>query len=122
MIMDFIEKNFDDYNRKARLSPALLVSLPIVLVALSTDFWSWGGVLTLISWFGMLKFLAQLARDMGKVKEEELYRAWNGKPTTYLLRHRATKNKVNLARQHSKLNQLTGQSIPSESEELADPD
>jgi hypothetical protein len=125
MVIDFIEKNFDDYNRKARLSPALLVSLPFALTALSffpDDVWSWGGLLGLLSWFGLLKLLAQLARDMGKIKEEELYSAWNGKPTTYFLQHRTAKNKVNLARQHNKLNQLTGQSLPSEQEELADPD
>jgi|GEM_PF-428171 len=123
MVIDFIEKNFDDYNRKARLAPALFVSLPIVLLAIAffpDNVWSWGGVISLLAWFGMLKFLAQLSRDMGKAKEEDLYTAWGGKPTTYFLRHRTAKNKINLARQHSKLHELTGQWMPSESEELAD--
>lgn len=35
MIIEFIEKNFDDYNRKARLTPALFVSLPIALIAIA---------------------------------------------------------------------------------------
>jgi hypothetical protein len=125
MVIDFIEKNFDDYNRKARLAPALLCGLPLALVVVAffpDNVWSWGGVVSLLAWFGILKLLAQLARDMGKTKEEELYNAWGGKPTTYLLRHRATRNKVNLARQHSKLYELTGQSMPSEVEELADLD
>lgn len=125
MVIDFIEKNFDDYNRKARLAPALLVSLPIALTVIAffpNHFWSWGGVASLLAWFGILKLLAQLARDMGKAKEEELYAAWGGKPTTYFLRHRTTRNKINLARQHRKLNELTGQPIPNETEELANPD
>lgn len=125
MVMEFIEKNFDDYNRKARLSPALLVSLPVALTTLSLfpdNVWSWGGILSLVGWCGMLKLFAQIARDMGKVKEEALYIDWNGKPTTYFLQYRTTKNKINLARQHNKLNQLTGQSLPSEQEELADTD
>lgn len=125
MVIDFIEKNFDDYNRKARLAPALLVSLPIALTVIAffpDNVWSWGGVVSLLAWFGILKLLAQLARDMGKAKEEELYNAWDGKPTTYFLRHRTTPNKVNLAHQHSKLHELTGQSMPNESEELANPD
>lgn len=125
MVIDFIEKNFDDYNRKARLAPALLVSLPIALIVIAffpDNVWSWGGVVSLLAWFGILKLLAQLARDMGKAKENELYNAWDGKPTTYFLRHRTTPNKVNLAHQHSKLNELTGQSMPNESEELANPD
>jgi len=125
MVIDFIEKNFDDYNRKARLAPALLVSLPIaltVIVFFPDNVWSWGGVVSLLAWCGILKLLAQLSRDMGKAKEEELYDAWGGKPTTYFLRHRTTRNKVNLAHQHSKLHELTGQSMPNESEELANPD
>ncbi len=125
MVIDFIEKNFDDYNRKARLAPALLVSLPIALTVIAffpDNVWSWGGVVSLLAWFGILKLLAQLSRNMGKAKEEDLYTAWKGKPTTYLLRHRTTRNKVNLARQHRKLYELTGQPVPNESEELANPD
>ncbi|MGP1385920.1 MAG: hypothetical protein ACTS2F_20340 [Thainema sp.] len=125
MVIDFIEKNFDDYNRKARLAPALLVSLPIALTIIAffpNHVWSWGGVVSLLAWFGILKLLAQLARDMGKAKEEELYTVWGGKPTTSFLRYRNTRNKINLARQHRKLFALTKQPMPNESEELANPD
>lgn len=125
MVIDFIEKNFDDYNRKARLTPALLVGLPIALIALALfpdKVWSWGGVISLLAWFGVLRLLAQLARDMGKAKEDELYTAWGGKPTTCLLRYRNAQNKVELARWHSKLRDLTSQQLPSQSEELAEPD
>ncbi|MBD2598193.1 hypothetical protein H6G74_28280 [Nostoc spongiaeforme FACHB-130] len=124
MLIDFIEKNFDDYNRKARLTPALFAGMPIALIALTLfpdKVWSWGGVISLLAWFGVLRLLAQLARDMGKAKEDELYTAWGGKPTTCLLRHRNAQNKVELARWHSKLHDLTGQPLPSQSEELADP-
>jgi hypothetical protein len=125
MLMDFIEKNFDDYNRKARLTPALLVSLPIVLVVIAlfpTYVWSGGGFIGLVIWFGTLKFLAQLARHMGKIKEDELYAEWGGKPTTHRLRHRSAYNKVELARWHSKLHELTSLVIPNQIEELDDPD
>lgn len=125
MVIDFIEKNFDDYNRKARLAPALFVSLPIALIAIaffSDKVWSWGGLVSVFVWFGVLRFLAQLAREMGKTKQDELYNEWGGKPTTYFLRHRTTRNKVELARRHSKLHELTGQPMPTQAEELADPD
>jgi hypothetical protein len=125
MVLDFIEKNFDDYNRKARLTPALLVSLPIVLSMIAffpEQVLSWSGLLTVLAWFGVLKFLAQLARNMGVNKQSELYEEWGGKPTTYFLRHRSTRNKVELARRHSKLQELTGQSMPTLENELADPD
>jgi len=124
MVIEFIEKNFDDYNRKARLTPALLVSLPVTLLALAffpDKIWSWGGVITLLAWFGVLRLLANLTRDMGKAKQDELYILWGGKPTTYLLRHRNNQNKIELVRRHNKLHDLTGQSLPSESEELANP-
>lgn len=125
MVLEFIEKNFDDYNRKARLTPALLASLPIALsmIAFFQDqVWSWGGILSVLAWFGVLKLLAQLARHMGTIKQSELYKEWGGKPTTYLLRHCKTANEVELARRHRKLQALTDEPMPSRADELADPD
>jgi hypothetical protein len=125
MIKDFLDKNFDDYDRKARLTPALLVGLPIVLTAASLfpeKFWSWGGVVGILVWCGLLRLIANIARDMGKATEHKLYDDWGGKPTTRMLRHSKAENKVLLARLHGKLFELTGQQLPSSDEEVADPD
>ena len=125
LVLDFIDKNFDAYNRKARLAPALLTSLPIALVITSLypdNFALLSSILSLIAWLGGARLLSQLGRDMGKAKQQELYRLWGGKPTTNLLRHRTTQNKVLLSRIHSKLSHLTGEYIPTHNEELANPD
>jgi hypothetical protein len=124
VVIDFIEKNFDDYNRQARLAPALLVSLPIVLclVSLFPDkILSLAGLTGLVPWFGILGILAQIARNNGKATEEGLYKEWGGKPTTFLLRHSSSQNEIQLARWHKNLHQLTGEIIPNKSEELLNP-
>jgi hypothetical protein len=123
-VVDFVEKNFDDYNRQARLTPALLVSLPIVLCFVSffpDKLLSLGGLIGLISWFGILGLLTQIVRNNGKAIEEKLYKEWGGKPTTFLLRHSSSQNKIQLARWHKNLHKLTDEIIPNESEELLNP-
>jgi hypothetical protein len=125
MVMEFIEKNFDEYNRKARLAPALIVIFPIVtipLVLFPNNIWSFGNAIGLLVGFGVLRLLTQLSRNMGKAIEERLYKNWGGKPTTYFLRHRTSPNKVQLARWHNNLNKLTGEKMPSLNEEESDPD
>jgi hypothetical protein len=80
----------DSYDREARLYPALLTLLPLVLLLVCV----FGarhpvlvGVLsTLIACGGPL-LLARLARDRGKALEDRLIGTWGGKPTTIILRH-----------------------------------
>jgi len=125
MVMEFIEKNFDEYNRKARLAPTLIVSLPIatiLLVLFPNNIWSFGNAIGLLVGFGVLRLLTQLSRNMGKVVEERLYTDWGGKPTTYCLRHRTNPNKVQLARWHNDLHKLTKQKMPSPAEEESNPE
>jgi hypothetical protein len=125
MVMEFIDKNFDDYSRKARLTPALIVSFPLVLTAISAypdSVFSLGGICGLLGWFGVLPLISQIARDRGNAIQGKLYEDWGGEPTTYLLRHRSSENKIQLARWHNKLYQLTNQAIPSQSEESTNPD
>jgi hypothetical protein len=125
MVIDFIEKNFDDYNRKSRLAPALLCFLPIILITVAffpTDIWSWGGFINILVWFGFLRLLANFSRDRGKAREVELFKEWDGKPTTSFLRHRTTQNKIELDRLHNKLYKLTNQKFPTFDEEVKDPD
>jgi hypothetical protein len=122
-VTEFVEKNFDDYTRKARLAPALLLSLPLVLIAVvlfPDSILNWGGILGLIVWFGVLRFVAQIARDSGNAIQESLYASWGGEPSTDCLRHRTSTNKIELAILHSKLHDLTKQIIPDEIGEMAD--
>ena len=85
----------DEYTRKGRLYPALLVTLPLIAVALVLFPDVGSGVKALGSLFvlcggGMLS--PQVGRDMGKRKQPQLYKLWGGKPTTRMLRHRHTTN------------------------------
>jgi hypothetical protein len=80
----------DSYDREARLYPALLTLLPLVL-SLVCIFGARHPVLvvvlsTLMACGGPL-LLARLARDRGKALEERLIGTWGGKPTTIVLRH-----------------------------------
>jgi hypothetical protein len=80
----------DEYELRARLRPALLVSLPLALAAASwySDFRGLRVVLGFAVYCGFTGLLAQLGRDQGKKKEPWLFAQWGGTPTTQLLCHR----------------------------------
>ena len=69
----------------------------------------------------MIVLIDQLGRDAGKRLQPVLWASWGGAPTTAALRHRDTPNPVLLARRHEQLRALTGQALPTEDEERADP-
>src|SRR5690242_5198355 len=81
----------DRYSRQARLVPALLVLLPLLLALLA---WfpeilvTSKGLLSLAIACGVLLFLSELGRDRGKKLEAELFKSWGGKPSIALLRWR----------------------------------
>ena len=115
----------DPYARRARLQPGLLVALPVALAVLAWfpgEASAAGIVWSLIVWCGGTALIAQLARGPGKAKEPELFRKWGGKPTTRLLRHRGSRNRVLLEHRHERLRTLLPTvRIPSAAEETADP-
>jgi hypothetical protein len=115
----------DDYVIRARALPAFIVALPVSLTVLAW-FWEQRLILSvlyaLIVWCGGAILVSQLSRDWGRKKQDRLYSAWGGKPTTYLLRHRNSNNKVLLAQQHQKLEQLfLGIKLPTTDEERINP-
>ena len=80
----------DPYNRKARLQPILLSFLPVLVVSLLLIpelHTVWGAIGGLVLYCGMSTLLMQLGRQMGKKKEPNLFRVWNGKPSVAMLRH-----------------------------------
>ena len=80
----------DPYDRRARLSPALLALLPVIFLFISLfpnaqPVWtSLGGA---VVYCGCTMLLVQLGRSRGKSLEPDLFRAWNGKPSVAMLRH-----------------------------------
>ncbi len=90
MTLDWLKPVFDTYDRKARLKPALLTSLPLVtsIVLLIPEFGVvWGSVAGLVIYSGGSMLLIQISRDRGRALEVRLYESWGGKPSVAMLRH-----------------------------------
>lgn len=115
---------FDEYDRRARIYPALLAALPISLTAVvigvtSAEWWS--GVAGVVVASGFWGLVAQIGRHPGKKRQPALWRAWGGQPTTILLRYRGDTNQVRVGRLHDRLGRITGLKLPSIHEEEKDP-
>lgn len=121
-----LTKYFDPYERKARVYPALLVLLPLV-VSISFNYSklysSLTGVVALAVAFGGLHLLAHVSRDLGKKLEPKLFELWGGMPSVNILRYsdiiipKPAKEKL-----HDKLSYLTGIAAPTVEDEKSTPD
>lgn len=79
------------YDRKARLQPALFTGLPlfVCLAVLVSGFgWFWSVVSGVMLFCGATTWLTHVGRDRGTALEPALFRAWGGKPSVAMLRHR----------------------------------
>lgn len=120
-----IEKISNPYERKARLWPALLTLLPVV-VLVSTLYVPFASLATnavsLAISCGALYLLANIAREYGKRLEPKLFESWGGTPSTQILRHRnnhyGTAIKTNF---HAFLAAKLGVEFPDAKAETANP-
>lgn len=114
-----------EYERRARLAPALLVSLPptLAVVCWFPNF-SWPQLASSLVLPAFLGLLAQIGRDQGKRLEPKLFQKWGGKPTTQLLRFSCPLLAVSTRdRYRRKLQELMPDlRLPSRLEEATDPD
>ena len=115
----------DPYERKARVIPGLLVSLPL-LVPLLCVYGAKHPVLTsvigLLGGCGAIYALASVARGRGKKLEEKLLKRWGGMPTTLALRHSDKfLDSVSKQRYHQQISSKLGIDMPSEKDEKSDP-
>lgn len=116
----------DYYSLKARIYPSFIVLLPLLLLAIYyiTDFEVYFHYVTAFASIGLFAYLlSQLGRDRGKLKEQELYKMWGGKPSTQILRHSSgVLDKHTKARIHKLLTErISNIVIPTEEEELQNP-
>lgn len=115
----------DQYDRNARLKPALLVILPAALavVALAPDAMvGWGGGIALIVQAGGSLLLAQIVGDIGKRNEAKLFALFGGRPTERMLCHEHATNRILLADRHRKLTKLIPKvKVPTAEAEAKDP-
>lgn len=115
----------NEYARNARLKPALLVSLPVALLAMTFGLKSSvlvGALFGPLTAVGFTYLLAHLTRDFGVKKQVELFRSWGGKPSVTKLRHRDTSlNPHTRQRYHDKAAELLGKRLPTPADEEANP-
>jgi hypothetical protein len=113
---------FDAYSLRARLQPGFLAVFPIVVTIYVL--WDPPGLEKLWPIFvaaGGTFFLANLVRSRGLTAEGRLIQQWDGLPTTRALRSRTVGNAVMRDRRRTQIHAVTGLSLPSQDEELADP-
>lgn len=116
----------DPYDRRARTLPALLCSLPalMVLVLVYPAYVQWQqAVFGVLVWCGGFFLLSRISRDAGRRIQDRLFAAWSGAPTTQLLRHRDRRiDTYSKQALHAKLAGLTGIPMPTVRLEQDDPD
>ncbi|MEO5332360.1 MAG: hypothetical protein H7839_10085 [Magnetococcus sp. YQC-5] len=115
----------DPYERQSRLYPALLALSPLVVLVISLYGERLALISTVTSTFvmcGVLFLLTDLARHLGKAKEQALWNKWGGIPSTQVLRHSdSTFDSISTKRYHTILTKTTGLKFPLPHEETANP-
>ena len=118
---DLVAKVVDPYERQARLYPALLALLPLLVMVMllyGPKASALTSVVTIAVSCGGLYLMTNLCRELGKRMEEGLFREWGGKPTTQLLRHRDnTIEAVTKRRYHSFLAAKINEAFPDKDQE-----
>jgi hypothetical protein len=115
----------DEYEVRARLFPALLITLPALaaLWILWPTARSVAGIAAGSAIESAVIFwLTKIARDQGKKIEGILFAKWGGKPTTVVLRWSDSHFDVFTKERYRKtLSTMAGLTLPSEAEESNDP-
>jgi hypothetical protein len=115
----------DSYERKTRLTPGLFGALPIAttITTLGLDkFPVIAGLVGLLSAAGGTFVLSTLVGDVGRDRQQSLFNEWRGAPTTRFLRlHEHTDNPVRRDGWRAAAQKLTGVTLATSAEEMADP-
>ena len=125
-LIDAVSKFADPYERQARLYPALLAVCPVAIAAMCV-FALQASLLTNVTLAivacGLLYWVSGLARQRGRRLEPALFRAWGGKPSVQLMRHRnELLDPITKARAHSFLAAALGVRFPTLADEQQDPE
>lgn len=114
----------DIYVWQARRSAVMLTALPPALAMFAWDpRFHWALLAPPLTFFGVFALVSQVGRDKGKLKEEQLFKGWGGKPTTVMLRHRDSPlDPAALALLLGALAVSTGVPAPTKRKEAGSPD
>jgi hypothetical protein len=121
-----LEQFVDNYDRKARLYPSLLLIAPLIAVivaAVSTKYSVLQTVAMGIISCGGAFLLTQFARDAGKKLEPKLLQAWGGLSSIVIFRHRDNRfDAITKARYHKAMVSLVEHTkAPSQVREQENP-
>jgi len=125
--MSLMELVTDPYNRRARLQPALIAIVPVLVVGLLLypEIEAHAvTIVTILAYFGGSIWLTQIGRERGKRIEPLLFKAWGGKPSVAVIRHRDGRlNPATKARYHDFLaKNVPHFKLPPPEAEEQDPD
>jgi hypothetical protein len=114
----------DEYDIKARLWPALLAAMPLVLAIatiLNLEWWN-TSLVAAGSGVGLTFMLGQVARVLGSRLEPRMFAGWGGMPSVTMLRHSDDYlNHHTKAAYHRNISQLFPVPMPTAAEELDNP-
>jgi hypothetical protein len=116
---------FDEYEMKAQLLPALVVSFPAVgfvygVLPAMRNFWT--GIGGTVLELAALYVLMRIGRDRGAKLQARLYERWGGKPSTAMLRYQdQTVDRFTKSRYKNALAKMCGLEFPTEAEEGVNP-
>lgn len=109
---------FDSYQVRARVYPALLTLLPLVVAAYAvTDLTPLEALAPAVVSAGGVYLLASLSRTYGLRAQDRLVKLWGGLPTTQALRHANESGTALRQRRHTRLAELVGAPLPSPDDE-----
>lgn len=123
----FLALIFNPYDRVARLQPALLAALPILvsIVLLTPAFGSiWAAIGGLLLYCGATTAVIQIGRDRGRRLELDLFESWGGKPSAAMLRHSDTRLPATTKERYRKFltSSIPGLKLASEEDEQRCPE
>lgn len=121
--MTEIKDVVDVYTLRARVFPALLVTMPAgIAVAILLPGFDYKNLTALALAAGLPIFAANATRSRGRRLEQRLISQWGALPTTLMLRlTEPTSNTLLRARRRRRLEQLTGEILPTADRETTDP-
>lgn len=116
---------FDDYDWKARVAPAFIISLPIITTLTTCFDWP-GPVLSKMLggafWFIIVYVLTVAVRNAGNSIESRLWENWSGPPSTIIMRWKDNQVGKELKVQyHNAVRNFLKLPMPSELDEATDP-
>jgi hypothetical protein len=112
----------DAYSFQARVIPVATVCLPpLILLGTGVVTGARLGIAAGLVMAVLAAIAGQLGRDRGRALQPDLWSGWGGSPTLQRLRYRDQGDHGRVARLHSRIEAVLGDTLPTADEELADP-